>query len=135
MKWLEKSCMWMSLKVRQKYLTTLTCYFSNESDIKTIDSVTPDELLVNLASLEPLYGTKYSKVDHVKFVEASLQKNLLGPLLNTWIHMLTLILNLCGKNIKPEATPPEVFLKISQNSQENTWARVPFLIKLTFLKK
>ena len=46
--------------------------FSDESDIKTIDSVTPDELLVNSASLEPLYGRKYSKVDHVKFVEASL---------------------------------------------------------------
>ena len=36
---------------------------------------------------------------------------------------------------KQQDQPPEVFLKISQNSQENTCARVSFSIKFFFIKK
>ena len=40
--------------------------------------------------------------------------------------------NLCKKYIPTisEAVVEKVFLKISQNSQENTWARVSFLNKV-----
>ena len=37
--------------------------------------------------LNTRYGTKYSRMDQVKFVEDSLYKNLLGPFLNTLSHM------------------------------------------------
>lgn len=43
----------MSLKRRDKYVTSLT-YFTDESDIKTIDYALPDERLDDLAGLEPL---------------------------------------------------------------------------------
>ena len=43
----------MSLKRRDKYITSLT-YFTDESDIKTIDCALLDERLDNLAGLEPL---------------------------------------------------------------------------------
>lgn len=42
-----------SEKERQVYNRS-DCYFSDESDTKTIDCVAPDERLDNLAGLEPL---------------------------------------------------------------------------------
>ena len=33
-----------------------------------------------------IYGTKYSRMDQVKFVEDNLSKTLLGPFLNTLSH-------------------------------------------------
>ena len=49
----------------------------------------------------------------------------------TWASGLSIYINVvsCQKH------PPEVFLKISQKSQENTCAWVSFLIKLKFIKK
>ena len=35
-----------------------------------------------------LYGTKYSRVDQVKFFKGYLPQTLLGPLLNTWAHII-----------------------------------------------
>ena len=49
---------------------------------------------------------------------------------------MTVLVNCTGKfyyrngSFKLQKQPPEVFLKIPQNSQENTYARVSFLIKL-----
>ena len=40
-----------------------------------------------LPFLNNLFGTKYSRVDQVKFVEDGVLKILLGPLLNTLSHM------------------------------------------------
>ena len=39
--------MWISLKEGYKYLATITNYFNDECDTKTIDSVAPDEDLGN----------------------------------------------------------------------------------------
>ena len=35
----------------------------------------------------PSYGTKYSRMDHVKFFTGCLSQILLGPFLNTWTHI------------------------------------------------
>ena len=35
----------------------------------------------------PSYGTKYSRMDHVKFFTGCLSQVLLGPFLNTWTHI------------------------------------------------
>ena len=48
-KWLEESCGESESKVEVPDKSD--SYFSDESDIKTIDSVAPDEILDNLASL------------------------------------------------------------------------------------
>ena len=39
--------MYMTLKLRQKYLTTITSYFGGEYNTKTINFVAPGEHLVN----------------------------------------------------------------------------------------
>ena len=41
-----------------------------------------------------------------------------------------MVIKLFPFDISGQKQPPEVFLNISQNSQENTSARVSFLIKL-----
>ena len=54
----------------------------------------------------------------------------------TLILKVTILINCTGKSVtdaesfKIQKQPPKVFLKISQNSQETTYARVSFLIKL-----
>lgn len=45
--------MQMSLKVRQKYLTTILSYFNSKGDTKIINFVAAD--LDDYASLKPLY--------------------------------------------------------------------------------
>ena len=48
-------------------------------------------------------------------------------------------MHVCTKTVAPRCSVEKVFLEISQNSQENTCARVSFLIKLQaacgFIKK
>ena len=64
------------------------------------------------------YGTKYSRMDQVKFSKGCLPQIIHGPFLNTFSHMYVLLVVLPETSTR--VLPKKIFLKILQNPLEST---------------